>query len=119
MLDNGFGWIALQINKTVKSQTNESYKAFAENWVKNGKIPKIGMGSRMANNSLIVTSSPRFEVYDNDFGWGKPIAVRGGPGNGIGGMLVMFCGVEEGSIDVHATLTTSLWSNELLNLLVD
>ncbi|KAL1226065.1 putative acetyltransferase [Cardamine amara subsp. amara] len=117
LLDHGLGWTALQISKTVRSQTNQSYKSFEENWVRNVKIPKTGSGSRIADNSLIVASSPRFEVYDHDFGWGKPIAARAGPANGIGGLLVMFRGVEEGSIDVHATLNTSLWSDVLVNVL--
>ncbi|KAF8106000.1 hypothetical protein N665_0149s0030 [Sinapis alba] len=116
LLDHGIGWTALQISKTVRSQTNKSYKTFAENWVTNVTIPKIGVGSRLADHSLIVASSPWFEVYDHNFGWGKPIAARAGPGNGIGGLLVMFRGVEEGSIDVHATLTASLWSDVLINL---
>ncbi|ESQ47253.1 hypothetical protein EUTSA_v10027774mg [Eutrema salsugineum] len=119
LLDHGLGWTALQISKSVRSQTNESYKTFAENWVRNVTTPKIGAGNRLADNSLIVASSPRFEVYDHDFGWGKPIAARAGPGNGIGGLLVMFRGVEEGSIDVHAALTSNLWSDVLLNLLVE
>ncbi|KAG7543728.1 Transferase [Arabidopsis thaliana x Arabidopsis arenosa] len=76
-------------------------------------------GSRLANNSLIVASSPRFDVYNHDFGWGKPIAARAGPADGTGGMLVMFRGVEEGSIDVHATLNSSLWSDVLVNLLIN
>ncbi|KFK33265.1 hypothetical protein AALP_AA6G352200 [Arabis alpina] len=116
LLDRGLGWTALQISKAVRSQTNESYKTLAENWVRNVKIPKIGVGSRMADNSLIVASSPFFDVYDHDFGWGKPIAPRAGPGNGIGGLLVMFRGAEEGSIDVHAALNSSLWSDVLMNL---
>ncbi|CAN6802689.1 unnamed protein product, partial [Brassica oleracea] len=116
LLDHGIGWTALQISKTVRSQTNISYKTFAENWVRNVKIPKIGVGSRLADHSLIVAGSPWFEVYDHDFGWGKPIAARAGPGNGIGGLLVMFRGAEEGTIDVHATLTSSLWSDVLMNL---
>lgn len=119
LLDHGIGWTALQISKTVRSQTNKSYKNFAENWVTNVKIPKIGVGSRLADHSLIVASSPLFEVYDHDFGWGKPIAARAGPGNGIGGLLVMFRGVEEGSIDVHATLTSSLWSDVLINIFAE
>ncbi|CAH8385654.1 unnamed protein product [Eruca vesicaria subsp. sativa] len=119
LLDNGIGWTALQLNKTVRSQTNISYKTFAENWLTNVTIPKIGVGSRLANHSLIVASSPWFEVYDHDFGWGKPIAARAGPGNGIGGLLVMFRGIEEGSIDVHATLTSSLWSDVLMNLFAE
>ncbi|CAH2079700.1 unnamed protein product [Thlaspi arvense] len=119
LLDHGMGWTALQICKPVRSQTNESYKSFSENWVRNVKIPKIGVGSRIADNSLIVASSPWFEVYDHDFGWGKPIAARAGLGNGIGGLLVLFRGVEEGSIDVHAALTSSLWSDVLLNLVAE
>lgn len=113
ILDHGLGWTALQISESVRSQTNESYNTFAENWVRNVEVPKIGVGSRMADNSLIVASSPWFDVYDHDFGWGKPVAARAGPGNGIGGLLVMFRGVEEGSIDVHAILTSSLWCDAL------
>ncbi|EOA24054.1 hypothetical protein CARUB_v10017273mg [Capsella rubella] len=113
LLDHGLGWTALQISQTVRSKTDESYKTYANNWTRDVIIPKLGVRSRLADHSLIVASSPRFDVYDNDFGWGKPIAARAGPGNGIGGMLVVFPGVEEGSIDVHATLNSSLWSDVL------
>ncbi|KAG7604161.1 putative quinate O-hydroxycinnamoyltransferase [Arabidopsis thaliana] len=119
LLDHGLGWTALQISKSVRSETNESYEVFAKNWVRNVKRPKTSFGSRLANNSLIISSSPRFEVYEHDFGWGKPIAARAGPADGAGGMLVMFRGVEEGSIDVHATLNSSLWSGVLVNLLTN
>lgn len=118
LLDRRLGKTALQISKTVKVETNESYENIAKNWVRNVKMPKTSVG-RLAKNSLIITSSPRFEVYNHDFGWGKPIAARAGPANGTGGMLVMFRGVEEGSIDVHATLNSSLWSDVLVNLLIN
>ncbi|KFK25764.1 hypothetical protein AALP_AA8G156600 [Arabis alpina] len=111
--DGGLGLAALRISESLKSLTNENYTTYAENWVRNGKIPRIDVASRMGDNSLIVTSSPWFKVYANDFGWGKPIAVRAGPANGIGGKLVVFQGIEEGSIDVHAILTLSLWSDVL------
>ncbi|KAF8106011.1 hypothetical protein N665_0149s0038 [Sinapis alba] len=118
MLDQGLGWAALQINEQVRSLTNESYKTFAETWVRNVKLPlpKISGGPRKAETYLVVTSSPWFEVYDNDFGWGKPIAVRAEPNNGFGVSLVVFRGVEEGSIDVHATIPLSIWSDVLVNL---
>ncbi|KAG7548369.1 Transferase [Arabidopsis suecica] len=119
LLDHGLGWTALQICKTVRLKTNESYENIAKNWVRNVKRPKTSVGSRLANNSLIISSSPRFDVYNHDFGWGKPIAARAGPADGTGGMLVMFRGVEEGSIDVHATLNSSLWSDVLVNLLIN
>lgn len=42
------------------------------------KDPKIPNGL-VVNNSVLVASSPRFNMFGNDFGWGKPIAVRDGP----------------------------------------
>ncbi|KAL1216353.1 putative acetyltransferase [Cardamine amara subsp. amara] len=119
LVEHGLGWAALQISKNVRSQTNENFRAFVENWVRNGcKIPRIDVGSRMGDHSLIVNNSPWFEVYDNDFGLGKPIAVRAGPTNGSS-KLVVFRGIEEGSIDVHAIMNLSLWSDVLVNLLDD
>ncbi|CAG7893025.1 unnamed protein product, partial [Brassica rapa] len=38
MLENGLGWAALQINKTVRLQTNEEFRVFAEKWVKEPKV---------------------------------------------------------------------------------
>ncbi|KAJ0230456.1 Uncharacterized protein HA466_0308090 [Hirschfeldia incana] len=115
LLDRGLGWAALQISKLVSSQTNEKCHKFAEGWVKNVKNLKTGVGSRMVGDSVLVGSSPRFKVYNNDFGWGKPIAVRAGPGNNINGKLVLFPGTDVGSIDVQ----TTLWSGVLGNLLAD
>ncbi|KAL9831882.1 putative quinate O-hydroxycinnamoyltransferase [Arabidopsis thaliana] len=101
LLDHEIGWAALQISKMVRSQTDEKYKTFAENWVNNVKISKTGDGSRMVCDSVVVSSSPWFDV--------------GGPGNSISGKLVLFQGIEEGSIDVHATL----WCDVLVKLLAD
>ncbi|KAF3518070.1 hypothetical protein DY000_02061333 [Brassica cretica] len=111
MLNNGLHWAALQLNKTVRSQTNEEFKRFAENWVKNPKIPN----GLMVNNSLVVASSPRFNVFGNDFGWGKPIAVRAGPGIAGHGKILVYPGTDEGSMEIH----TSLWSHVLQKLLAD
>ncbi|KFK34284.1 hypothetical protein AALP_AA5G125200 [Arabis alpina] len=116
---HGLGLAALRISEILRSSTNENYRSHEEDWVRNGNIPRIEVHSKMCDNSLFVSSSPWFEVYDNDFGWGKPIAVRAGPANGIGGKLIVFRGIEEGSIDVHAILTLSLWSDVLVNLLDD
>ncbi|KAG7633900.1 Transferase [Arabidopsis suecica] len=113
--DQGLGWAFLQINNMLRSLTNEDYRIYAENWVRNMKIQKSGLGSKMTRDSVIVSSSPRFEVYDNDFGWGKPIAVRAGPSNSISGKLVFFRGIEEGCIDVHAFLLPDV----LVKLLAD
>ncbi|XP_010426574.1 PREDICTED: uncharacterized acetyltransferase At3g50280-like [Camelina sativa] len=115
LLDRGLGWAALQINKLVRSQTNENCKSFAEDWVRNVKNVKSGLGSRVDGDTIVIASSPRFEVYNKDFGWGKPIAVRAGPSNSISGKLNLFTGINEGSIDVQA----NLWSDVITNLLAD
>ncbi|KFK28410.1 hypothetical protein AALP_AA8G511200 [Arabis alpina] len=96
MLDHGLGWLAQKINQMVRSQTDENAKAFAENWVKiNAEIPVSVSGT------LLVTSCPRFNVYGNDFGWGKPIGLRSGPPF-TDGKLVVFQGVKEGDIEFQA-----------------
>ncbi|XP_019085730.1 PREDICTED: uncharacterized acetyltransferase At3g50280 [Camelina sativa] len=113
--DHGLGWAFLQINNMLRSLTNEDYTTYADDWVREMKIQKLGLGSKMTRDSVIVSSSPRFEVYDCDFGWGKPIAVRAGPSNMFSGKLVLFRGIEEGSIDIHAFLLSDI----LVKLLAD
>lgn len=115
LLDNQMGWAASQINKMVRSQTDEKFKTFAKNCVGDVKIPKKGCGSPKVFDSVVMSSSPWFDVYGNDFGWGKPIAARAGPGNSMRAKLVLFQGFKEGSIDVHATLC----SHVLVKLLAD
>jgi len=50
-------------------------------------------------------SSPRFPMYDNDFGWGKPLAVRSGGANKFDGKISAFPGREgNGSVDLEVVL---------------
>ncbi|CAF1717043.1 hypothetical protein HID58_084977 [Brassica napus] len=95
MLDHGLGWLAQKVSKVVRSQTDENVKAFGENWVKNVEIPVSICAT------LLVTSCPRFNVYGNDFGWGKPIGLRSGPPHS-NGKLVVVQGVEEGGLEFQA-----------------
>nr|POE93731.1 putative acetyltransferase [Quercus suber] len=100
LLEHGLGWAASQINKLVASQTTEAVKKYMEDWV---KAPKIPRPPRLTgDDALITVSSPRFNVYDNDFGWGRPIAVRTGPSNKFDGSLTVFPGTEEGSMDFES-----------------
>ncbi|CAI0411833.1 unnamed protein product [Linum tenue] len=55
--------------------------------------------------TLLLSSSPRYDVYGNDFGWGKPVAVRSGAGNKFDGKVTVFTGVEAGSMDVEICLS--------------
>ena len=57
---------------------------------------------------MAVGSSPRFKVYDVDFGFGKPEGVRSGTNNRFDGMVYLYPGKSGGrSIDVEISLETS------------
>ncbi|KAF7131757.1 hypothetical protein RHSIM_Rhsim09G0112300 [Rhododendron simsii] len=79
LLEKGVGWAALEMNKAIALQTSDQ-------------------------NGLVTSSSPRFNIYGNDFGWGKPVAVRSGSANKIDGTTTLSPGAEEGSIDVEVCL---------------
>ncbi|CAH2043191.1 unnamed protein product [Thlaspi arvense] len=50
------------------------------------------------SGTLLVTSCPRFNVYGNDFGWGKPIGSRSGPPFS-NGKLVVFKGLKKEALN--------------------
>lgn len=67
--------------------------------------PKIFEFKDAGVNCVAVGSSPRFKVYDIDFGWGKPESVRSGTNNKFDGMIYLYPGKSGGkSIDVELTL---------------
>ncbi|KAF2306390.1 hypothetical protein GH714_017371 [Hevea brasiliensis] len=50
-------------------------------------------------------SSPRFPMYNNDFGWGQPLAIRSGRANKFDGKISAFPGREgKGSVDLEVVL---------------
>ncbi|CAN1756992.1 Uncharacterized acetyltransferase At3g50280 [Linum perenne] len=63
------------------------------------------MGGAVNGGMMRLSSSPRYNIYGNDFGWGKPVAVRSGVGNKAEGKVTVFPGVEVGSIDVEICLS--------------
>ncbi|WOK94895.1 BAHD acyltransferase DCR [Canna indica] len=67
--------------------------------------PKLFYYSDGGMNCVAVGSSPRFKVYDVEFGFGKPERVRSGSNNKFDGMVYLYPGREGGrSIDVELTL---------------
>ncbi|GJT38269.1 BAHD acyltransferase DCR, partial [Tanacetum coccineum] len=63
-------------------------------------------------NCVAVGSSPRFKVYDVDFGFGKPESVRSGSNNRFDGMVYLYQGKDGGrSIDVEISLESSAMEN--------
>lgn len=103
MLELGLGYVAWEMNKMVALYDNEEkFRCFLDSWVKE---PELLTEDNMASNALVTSSSLRFDVYGNDFGWGSPIAVRSGGGNKSHGKITVFCGAEQGSIDIEVCLS--------------
>ncbi|KAI3943685.1 hypothetical protein MKW98_004190 [Papaver atlanticum] len=63
-------------------------------------------------NCVAVGSSPRFPVYEVDFGFGKPERVRSGTNNKFDGMVYLYQGKDGGnSMDVEITLDPEAMKN--------
>ncbi|KAE7996392.1 hypothetical protein FH972_001122 [Carpinus fangiana] len=103
LLEHGLGWAAWQINEMIASQNAKEIKKYMADWIKTPKF--LTVSDLLIGNKLATGSSPRFNVYGNDFGWGRPLAVRSGVGNKFDGKLTVFPGPEEGSIDFEACLS--------------
>lgn len=104
VLEQGLGWVAWKINRVVASQTAGEARKFLEDWEKS---PTILDFRRLPANTLLTIGSPRFDVYGNDFGWGRPIAVRSGQAGKLDGSLTVYPGAElDGSIDFEVCLST-------------
>ncbi|KAJ4950179.1 hypothetical protein NE237_027011 [Protea cynaroides] len=75
--------------------------------------PKLFQWKDAGPNCVAVGSSPRFQVYDIDFGWGKPDTVRSGRNNKFDGMVYLYQGKNGGekSIDVEISLDIQVMEN--------
>ncbi|KAH6830661.1 hypothetical protein C2S53_018666 [Perilla frutescens var. hirtella] len=98
LLHKGLGYAALRINEVVSEQTKEAIMRDAE------ENPTLGGGLLGGRLPLIIGSSPRHDVYGNDFGWGKPIAVRSGEAHKHDGLVLVLPAAEGGGIDVEVCL---------------
>ncbi|KAG8379193.1 hypothetical protein BUALT_Bualt07G0062800 [Buddleja alternifolia] len=99
LLSHGLGYAALKVNELVDRQTREAAIKVVEDWVSNAIILERG------STNFVMASSPRHNVYGNDFGWGKPIAVRSGKGQNFDGrMTVLPAAGLDGGIDVEVCL---------------
>ncbi|KAH0719183.1 hypothetical protein KY285_015214 [Solanum tuberosum] len=102
LLEHGFEWAALQINEMIASHDHEKFKCIYENWMKDPEVTKLG---DLPSNYFMLHNSPRFNFNEYDFGWGKPIAKRGGVSNMLEGKIDVSPGLEEGSMIFEISLS--------------
>ncbi|KAK6929453.1 hypothetical protein RJ641_005658 [Dillenia turbinata] len=102
VLNNGLQWCAEQLNKNVQAHDNGMVRKFVADWERDPKCFPLG---NFDGAMITMGSSPRFPMYDNDFGWGKPVAVRSGKANKFDGKISAFPGrVGSGSVDLEVCL---------------
>ncbi|KAK7270878.1 hypothetical protein RJT34_26373 [Clitoria ternatea] len=90
------------IQKAIEAHDAKAINERNKEWE---SAPKIFQFKDAGVNCVAVGSSPRFKVYDIDFGWGKPENVRSGTNNKFDGMIYLYPGKSGGrSIDVELTL---------------
>lgn len=102
VLSKDLRWCAEQLNKNVNAHDDKTVRRFVEDWESNPRVFPLG---NFDGASITMGSSPRFPMYDNDFGWGRPLAVRSGKANKFDGKISAFPGREGGgTVDLEVIL---------------
>ncbi|KAE9615010.1 hypothetical protein Lal_00048385 [Lupinus albus] len=102
VLSKDLRWCAEQLNKNVRAHDNSMVRKFVEDWEKNPRVFPLGNPD---GASITMGSSPRFPMYDNDFRWGRPLAVRSGRANKFDGKISAFPGRDgSGTVDLEVVL---------------
>ncbi|KAI3783455.1 hypothetical protein L1987_42538 [Smallanthus sonchifolius] len=103
VLSRDLKWCAEQLNKNVCSHDDEMVCRFVKKWESDPRCFPLG---NFDGAMLTMGSSPWFPMFDNDFGWGKPVAVRSGRANKFDGKISAFPGREGGgSVDLEVVLS--------------
>ncbi|RZC71519.1 hypothetical protein C5167_034700 [Papaver somniferum] len=76
LLGHNLGSAALVLHKVIADHTDEKIRRWFSDWKKEPKIVHLGPDSE--RSTAVIGSSPRFDIYSCDFGWGKPLAMRTG-----------------------------------------
>jgi hypothetical protein len=95
VLDKGLGWTAWQLNRAVASFDEAALTAYLDRWVRE---PTFSFTGNLSADSVGIETggSPRFDVFGNDFGWGRPVGVRTGLGDKTDGEATVFEGPDRG-----------------------
>ncbi|CAL4916622.1 unnamed protein product [Urochloa decumbens] len=98
----GHGRAAAAVGRAVAAHDDAGIRARAAAWEAEKGLSAFRL---FDPNGMFVSSSPRFDMYGCDFGWGKPLAARSGKANKYDGKVSLFPGREGGgSIDAEVVL---------------
>ncbi|KAA8516320.1 hypothetical protein F0562_016613 [Nyssa sinensis] len=102
LLSRDLGWSADLLHQNVAAHNDATVRRGVEDWESNPRLFPLG---NFDGAMMTMGSSPRFPMYDNDFGWGRPLAVRSGRANKFDGKISAFPGRDgKGSVDLEVVL---------------
>ncbi|KAL9313020.1 hypothetical protein ACSQ67_018472 [Phaseolus vulgaris] len=94
LLGNGLGWAAWKLHLAVVNYNNRVVLGWVREWL---ECPLIYQYGRYFDPyCVMMASSPRFNMYGNEFGVGKAVAVRSGYANKFDGKVTSYPGREGG-----------------------
>ncbi|GAB4852221.1 hypothetical protein Ancab_016413 [Ancistrocladus abbreviatus] len=97
------GWAAMMLHRAVVGHNDEAVRSGVNAWMKSPFIYQIA--AVFDPESVMIGGSPRFEMYGNEFGLGKPLAVRSGYANKFDRKVTSYPGHEGGrSVDLEICL---------------
>ncbi|GFY83744.1 HXXXD-type acyl-transferase family protein [Actinidia rufa] len=102
ILSRDLHWCADLLHQNVVAHDDATVRRGVKDWESNPRLFPLGNSD---GASITMGSSPRFPMYDNDFGWGRPVAVRSGRANKFDGKISAFPGRDGGgSVDLEVVL---------------
>jgi Transferase family len=102
LLDNNLGWAAWLAHEVVANHTDSAIRDAVHKYMSNPIVYNLHM---FDIHSIMMGSSPRFDMYGCDFGWGKALAARSGSANKFDGKVSSYPGWEGGgSIDLEVCM---------------
>ncbi|KAK9290704.1 hypothetical protein L1049_008878 [Liquidambar formosana] len=102
LLSRDLRWAADLLHRNVVAHDDATVRRGVQDWESNPRLFPLG---NFDGAMITMGSSPRFPMYDNDFGWGRPLAIRSGRANKFDGKISAFPGREGGgSVDLEVCL---------------
>lgn len=103
LIENSLGWVVSLLHQSIVNHNDKAVGDYLKYWLESPTIPKHG--ALYDADSVLSSSSPRFNLYGNEFGLGKAVAVRSGYGNKFQGKVTAYPGCEGGgSVDLEICL---------------
>ena len=103
LLQRGHGWATAAVGRAVAAHTDADIRARVHAWMANPVLYNLRY---FDPNGIMMGSSPRFDMYGCDFGWGAPLAARSGKANKSDGKASLYPGQDGGgSIAAELVLT--------------